>query len=333
MVKMEQAMQLASTTSYASNNNNGDLIYTWGWSDLTNGFDPKTLNATVTRTTTTYAAMFPFKTLQRILEHKTTILETNPTLDLISAAAKYYERMAESIKVVTDPGEFWNSNIDQLESSTIVVGGVHQSDDWYPIVEKLQVKATTLTCQPNREKSKRIAVMTSSFIYKDMCMAEASLPVAKNKRDYAKRHGYDFVARGAEFAQEYYRNRRPVWGKIGGIQKVLPHYNWLLWMDMDAVVVDLNKDLNEIIQKAATQRAALGGDLAKEEISLIVAKPSKDRMLNAGVMLIKNTDWSRRFFSEVQKRRYYYNFSPSYEQAAIWETMREPKWASGVSGS
>ncbi len=31
---------------------------------------------------------------------------------------------------------------------------------------------------------------------------KASLPSVENKRTYAAKHGYDFIARGAEFAQE-----------------------------------------------------------------------------------------------------------------------------------
>lgn len=325
MAKMELAAKAATPA-----NGNG-LIYTWGWNTDTPGINPKLKTPTRTRTTTTNAAIVSFKTLQQILENSVTIAERRPTLDLISAAARFYDAIG-SIKVVMEQSEFWNSDLRQIESSALVVAPVHQSDDWFPIAQRIDVKAAKeLTYTPNPDRSKRIAVMTSSFIYAGMCMGEASLPVAKNKREYAARHGYDFVARGAEFAQEEFRNRQPVWGKIGAIQKVLPHYQWVFWMDMDAVVVDKTKALQEIIQKAEMQRAALGGPLAKEEISLIVAKPSRDIMLNAGVMLIKNTDWSRRFFNEVQKRRFYHRFSPSYEQAAIWEVIREPAWESGVS--
>ncbi|KAG0044633.1 hypothetical protein BGZ83_010148 [Gryganskiella cystojenkinii] len=327
LAKMEKAAQSITDTTAAG------WIHTWGWSKITRGIDPKLLTATLTRTTVTYAAMFPYMTLQHLLEHKKEILERYPTLDLVSAAAKIYNVASESsatIKVVSDEGEFWRSDIDAISGSLTVVGSVHQSDDWFPIAAKMEIQPITAHCNQNPDRSKRIAVMTSSFVYVDMCMAEASLPSAENKRLYASLHGYDFVARGAEFAQEEQRQRRIVWGKIGGIQKVLPHYEWLFWMDMDAVVVDLNKDLREIIQKAQNQRSVLGGLLAEEEISLIVAKPTKDIMLNAGVMLIKNTDWSKRFFNEVQKRKYYNNYSPSYEQAAIWEVMREPEWSSGV---
>ncbi|GJJ75859.1 hypothetical protein EMPS_08217 [Entomortierella parvispora] len=324
MAKMEQAAKLAMPAD------DSGLIYTWGWSSASTSIHPKLLTTSQTRTTITNAAVIPFKTLQQILQNKVTIMKRRPTLDLISASARFYDAIG-SIKVVMDQSEFWNSDIIHLESSALVVAPVHQSDDWFPISEKIGVKAAKeLTYTPNPDRTHRVTVMTSSYIYAGMCMGAASLPVAKNKREYAARHGYDFVARAAEFAQEEFRGRREVWGKIGAIQKVLPHYEWVFWMDMDAVVVDMDKELKSLVQKAEMQRAALGGPLAKEEISLIVAKPTKDIMLNAGVMLIKNTDWSRKFFAEVQKRRYYYRLHPWYEQAAIWETMREPAWASGV---
>jgi hypothetical protein len=274
---------------------------------------------------TPFAAMISFNAAEQILEHREELKVDHPTKDIVSAASTFYAEKPATFKITRATGQLWASNVELVAADTAVVGQVYQLEDWRRISEKLTIKPTP-ACAVDQNRKKNVALLTSSYIYVDMCMAEASLPSAENKRIYADKHGYDFVARAAEFAQEEHRGRRLVWGKIGAIQKVLPHYEWLFWMDMDAIVADLDKDVREIIDFAEKANVAKG---IKEEVSLIVARPKRDKMLNAGVMLIKNTEWSRAFFAEVQTRAPWY-LKSSYEQAAIWEVMNEPKWSSGV---
>lgn len=295
--KMEQ------TVKGAAANPNG-FVYTWG-------------------ETRAWAAMISFSVAQKLLESRIVIEgKREPPLNLIDATKHYFTE--PTFKAVKGPGQLWASEVEQVDVLTEVVGQVYQQEDWMPIVERLAIQPTA-ACAVDVNRKKNIALLTSSYIYVDMCMAEASLPAAENKRIYADKHGYDFVARAAEFAQEEHRGRRLVWGKIGAMQKVLPHYEWLFWMDMDAVVADMDKDLREILKIAEEKKRP-----DQDEISLVVVRPVRDSKLNAGVMLIKNTDWSRRFLNEVQTRSAWYAKS-SYEQAAIWEVMTETAWTSGVS--
>ncbi|KAG0087771.1 hypothetical protein BGZ92_007004 [Podila epicladia] len=284
--KLEDTVLSASSKGTSQN-----ILHTWSEIDTATNTNNKP-----------FAAMLSFPTAKTILSAATQI---------------------KAQHIIKAEGQLWTSDIDQVQPSAVVVGQVYQQEDWQPLAEKLSVRPVA-PCAVDKSRKDNIAVLTSSYVYVDMCMAEASLPSAENKRAYAKRHGYDFIARSAEFAQEEFRGRRLVWGKIGAIQKVLPHYEWLLWMDMDAIVADIDKDVREIIHKA--EEASEHED---SEISMIVSRPLKDKMLNAGVMLIKNTDWSRRFFNEVQRRKSWYHRSPSYEQGAIWEVMQEDRWKSG----
>ncbi|KAG0379606.1 hypothetical protein BGX24_012479 [Mortierella sp. AD032] len=271
--------------------------------------------------TTPYAALISFSAAQQILKSRAIIEENRVFMDLITAATLYYNsQLVETTKVAHGEGQLWQGDIDQIKATTAVVGMVHQLEDWIPLTQRLAVQPISpCAVDPNRRKN--IAVLTSSYIYADM----SALPSADNKRIYAEKHGFYFVARAAEFIQEEFRHRQRVWGKIGAIQKVLPHYEWILWMDMDAIVANLDRDAREIILQAEQ----LNKDKANE-VSVIVAKPSEDHMLNAGVMLIKNTDWGRRFLMEVQRRKTWYNQRPSYEQGAIRDVIRDPLWSSGV---
>ncbi|KAF9294867.1 hypothetical protein BGZ88_003192 [Linnemannia elongata] len=275
--------------------------------------------------TNPFAALISFPAATQILKNRVSIEEVRTFMDLITAASIYYNsQIVETVKVVQGEAPLWQGDIDQVPTSAAVIGLVHQLEDWSPLAQRIAVQPIS-PCAVDPLRNKNIAVLTSSYIYADMCMAEAALPSADNKRIYAEKHGYYFVARAAEFAQEEFRHRQRVWGKIGAIQKTLPHYEWLLWMDMDAIVANLDQDVRAIIRKAEELN-----ENKQNEVSIIVSRPLRDVMLNAGVMLIKNTDWSRKFLNEVQRRKTWYNKRPSYEQGAIWEVMRDPLWTSGV---
>ncbi|KAG0294407.1 hypothetical protein BGZ96_001246 [Linnemannia gamsii] len=275
--------------------------------------------------TTPFAALISFPAATQILKSRVIIEENRAFMDLITAATLYYNsQITVTVKVVQGEAPLWQGDIDQVPSASAVIGMVHQLEDWIPLAQRIAVQPIS-PCAVDSTRNKKIAVLTSSYIYADMCMAEAALPSADNKRIYAEKHGHYFIARSAEFAQEEYRHRQRVWGKIGAIQKTLPHYEWLLWMDMDAIVANLDQDVREIIRKAEELN-----ENKQNEVSIIVSRPLVDKMLNAGVMLIKNTDWSRRFLNEVQRRKTWYNMRPSYEQGAIWDVMRDDNWTSGV---
>jgi len=66
-----------------------------------------------------------------------------------------------------------------------------------------------------------------------------------------------------------------------------------------------------------------------EKTHLIVARPVNDRMINAGVFLMRNSEWSRDFLRLTQKRRDLY-LGGMYEQRAMWDLMRKPEWAPGT---
>jgi hypothetical protein len=66
------------------------------------------------------------------------------------------------------------------------------------------------------------------------------------------------------------------------------------------------------------------------QINLIVARPVHDKMINAGVFLLRNSEWSRAFIRKCQYRTDLYKGN-TYEQRAMWDLMRDHEWESGVS--
>jgi len=80
--------------------------------------------------------------------------------------------------------------------------------------------------------------------------------------------------------------------------------------------------IDQFIEKA-------GGREQFEKKHLIVARPVHDKMINAGVFIMRNSEWSRDFLRITQKRRDLY-LGHMYEQRAMWDLMQQPEWVPGT---
>ncbi|OZJ04281.1 hypothetical protein BZG36_02582 [Bifiguratus adelaidae] len=197
-------------------------------------------------------------------------------------------------------------------------------------VPTAQDEITTDT-EPTIPENGAIALMTSSFIYADNCMLPASYLAGAQKRLYAESFGHPFIARSQEFAKQQNLKvpRKTVWGKIDAIQDVLPHYEWIFWMDMDAVIMNPTKSLSDHL---ANIKLASGlSDAEFNQKHLIISRPRGDKMINAGVFYLRNSDWSRQFLENVQNTESWWNNGPSYEQGAMWDVLGAGEDA-GMSG-
>ncbi|KAI8969663.1 hypothetical protein BDB01DRAFT_816563 [Pilobolus umbonatus] len=210
------------------------------------------------------------------------------------------------------PNQEWKNSIESVEAHPLLIKHVYQDEDFLLLRDDYMKHKMGVTlvakCQPPS-----IAIVTSSYIY-DKCMEPSATMAAMNKRKYADKHGYAFVARSNEFRQQSMRPdvRRTVWGKIDIIQKILPKYEWLMWVDMDAVVMNDDQSIE-----------ALMDGWTENEADFIIVRPGTDKMINAGVFLIKNTEWSYGFLDRIQSSAEWYIKGPSYEQGAMWDVMQE----------
>lgn len=215
----------------------------------------------------------------------------------------------------------WTNHVEAIPDLTIAVANIYQDSDFAAVAKTLNLGGSSV-CKPLEKAS--IAVVTSSFIY-DNCMEPSASLAADNKRDYALKHNYAFVARSGEFAQQELRaeKRRPVWGKIDVVQKVLPKYDWIFWMDMDAVVMNPEQTVQTLLDHFRNTYPE-GARSFEKTIDLVISKPAKDKMINAGVFFMRNTEWAQKFLNTLQESKKWYNQGPSYEQGAMWELIQEP---------
>jgi len=252
------------------------------------------------------------------------------------------KKIPDDLIFINDPKSIkeWPNSIKSIDCIDCVVamGHLYQDSEIRKIRNELKI-STTLPCNArsdlkiySKETTSKlrpnIAVITSSFLYGG-CMLKAAPLSAKNKREYSERHGYAFVPHSFEFAQQPYRRRRAVWGKIDAVEKVLSYYEWLLWIDMDAIFVNRSLSIEHLLEMCEER---VGGKEAFEKIHLIVARPIGDKMINAGVFLIRNTDWARDILRRGIQPRYDLSTGRnSLEQQAMRDAIEKPYWKPNVS--
>ncbi len=162
-------------------------------------------------------------------------------------------------------------------------------------------------------------------------------------RAYAARHGYGWICDtppleemtsqlgGAAFGSWYkvlmINRLLDELGKSGAIRTDTgtSEYTHLMWIDADAVVVDHSKRVEQLI--------ALGGRTTQLTIAEDMTPCC---LLNAGVLIIRNSAWSRALWSELWTAEWTkrYRETPFYEQTALirWLQTHCEDICAGVAG-
>lgn len=142
-------------------------------------------------------------------------------------------------------------------------------------------------------------------------------------RAYASKHGYDFVVHCLP-AAEIFAAIRPkehcTWYKVKVINDLLEscrdedsvaHY--ILWVDADAVVINMEKPLDEFVVLGEGRELIIGEDM------------SSCSLINAGLFLVRACEFSKGLFRELWDSPVLakYDSQTFYEQSAlIWLLKR-----------
>ncbi|RIB14544.1 hypothetical protein C2G38_2144002 [Gigaspora rosea] len=320
------------------------------------------------------------------------------------------------------------------QDSTIAVRNLYSKHELLSISKHLSISPVPVC---HHRVSSSIAIVTSSYFHDRFrnCsppMLDVAYMTSENKRMYAQRHGYAFVPRSLEF-QPYqsYNRKLKTRGRIDAVKKVLPHYEWVLWIDNDAIITNheisiqnlfnqfyqlviskkkkknkpnKTKAKNSFIKNVSNtinkrngeeyyydeggpldydddpfddanydkevydeyylgydddteifyeedeeyespdviddddddfdyvyeddegfeelKRSEIGKKIFDKKIHFIVSRPKKDIMLNAGVFLIRNSNWSFEFLERVQTIKDMHNGKKS-EQASMWKLLKK----------
>ena len=135
----------------------------------------------------------------------------------------------------------------------------------------------------------------------------SELPYVKlsngSKKDYCKLHGYDFVY----YDRNLCPDKHPVWAKIPAVLNIIDKYDYVFWVDADAVIA--NKDF-----KVET----LFG-----EKDIYVSVDIKG--INFGIFAVKNSETSKKFLKKIYEMYpLYFNKVFKEQQAASDLIMKDP---------
>ncbi len=125
--------------------------------------------------------------------------------------------------------------------------------------------------------------------------------------NYAKKHGYDFY-----LCNDVYDGKRDCpWYKIRAIQKVLPDYDFVIWLDADGHVLRPELSIEYFLYSFLGEKDLLCG----KEFNC---------SLNTGVMIVKNTSFIHVLLNLVwdNKQNFDVNFHEQASLCQIYDTNR-----------
>eukprot|EP00760_Papus_ankaliazontas_P038900 PhM_4_TR9401/c0_g1_i1/m.70300 len=141
----------------------------------------------------------------------------------------------------------------------------------------------------------RIAILTMNVAFGSDWIYPLSF---RNKIAYAQEHGYDLIVEGPELVDT---SRHVCWSKIPMLERWLPYYDWIMWMDGDAFFTDFSIRLESFLPTAtsasASSSSSSSSNPAPHQTDLVVGKDWNG--INLGVFFIRNSEYSYRLLSEM----------------------------------
>jgi hypothetical protein len=123
---------------------------------------------------------------------------------------------------------------------------------------------------------------------------------------YAALHGYDLRLSTQLLAPD----RPPAWSKIALVRELLERYDEVLWVDADAIFVDISKDMAELVRP----------DKDLYLVEHVWEENEAWRSANTGVFLVRSTPWARRFLDRVWAAEQYVDHT-WWENAAVLDLL------------
>lgn len=105
-----------------------------------------------------------------------------------------------------------------------------------------------------------------------------------NISTYCYKYNYAFIAYDTVFNEEV----SMCWNKIAAILQNLHKYDFLVWIDADAIINNMDITIESIIRIDPNKELYLCEDISVEY-----------ECINSGVMIIKNTEWTEHLFRKV----------------------------------
>lgn len=120
---------------------------------------------------------------------------------------------------------------------------------------------------------------------------------------YAERWGWDLVLSSEDTAE----GRPAPWGKVPFIRSLLDEYEWVLWLDADVVITDLDADISDVVR----------GD---KDLYVVEHRWLDQYTVSSGVMLMRSSDWMRSLLNHTWSKTEYIDH-PWREKAGMLDLL------------
>jgi galactosyl transferase GMA12/MNN10 family len=126
----------------------------------------------------------------------------------------------------------------------------------------------------------------------------------QSQEAHARKHGYDRITDESVFDPE----RDATWSKIPLLQKYLPNYDYIMWIDGDVLITNQDRTIEDFINLMEPDK--VGKDF---------------QGLNAGVFVLKNCQIALDLLADAWKREELARVL-FHEQTAITDLLATPKY-------
>lgn len=134
-----------------------------------------------------------------------------------------------------------------------------------------------------------------------------------NHHEYSNKHGYSYIKEIVK--NDDYLDWHPTWVKIDVLKKYLPLYDYVVWIDADAVFVNQEIKIEDMIT---------------DNVDLVIPKLELDRIsgnmwthTTTGFMIWKNSEWSFNILNELWNNPKQFKFEFFHEQSRLDELIYE----------
>jgi len=163
---------------------------------------------------------------------------------------------------------------------------------------------------------KKICILTSytdSIRWENYGKCDYGDLASMNHLEYANMHGYSHLKQIVRDSD--YLDWHPTWIKIDVISKILPLFDYVVWIDADAIFTNLDIKIEDFIQ---------------DDIDLVIPKLEMDRLTGivwtnttTGFMIWKNSKWSMDMLKKLWNDPGDYRFGSFHEQTRLDEFLQE----------
>lgn len=163
-------------------------------------------------------------------------------------------------------------------------------------------------------KMKKICIITSftdHIRWDDYGKCDYGQLSSENHSEYSYKHNYTFIKEIVN--NDDYPEWHPTWIKINVVRKYLPLFDYVVWIDADAVFYNQDISIESFLQ---------------DDIDLVIPKLEFDRVgqqmwthTTTGFMIWKNSEWSKKTLDYLWENPQGYKTNFFHEQSRLDEIL------------